>query len=284
LQPGETPQETLAEGDLFEWQLRRERFELELTCTPSFILLLNDNAGNGNSDSRVYGNSWRHIVYECFRQVYRRAITNDPNSPLFCPLFSDSPNDISEEERLEAVSFFADAINRIAPWGRPFDRLTVSVKTNSGNKRDALIMIAQLLNLKFVYDQQEKLIKFVKPEESQPIELEGGYIAEHFQKIRQKPDDFDGFYVLNVSNVSGDPPPPSIVDRDIKNEMNSVVRNRISLMDNDIEYKIWGYARQYIMSGEVVKLDGVVYYVKEINYEFETLESLMSFTAVCVRV
>jgi hypothetical protein len=73
-----------------------------------------------------------------------------------------------------------------------------------------------------------------------------------------------------------------------------IKRNRDNWMENQIrprtEYHIWGYANPnanittgILQAGHLIRLDNQTYKIKEISYESETMQSIKSFEAVCIR-
>ena len=62
------------------------------------------------------------------------------------------------------------------------------------------------------------------------------------------------------------------------------IKARAETLFPNVAYEIWGYAEQTFSTGQILTLDKVYYKVLEVAFEYETLDHIKSFTALCIKI
>jgi len=59
---------------------------------------------------------------------------------------------------------------------------------------------------------------------------------------------------------------------------------RAKTLSPKVDYEIWGYAEQTFSTEQILTLDKVYDKVLEVAFEYETLDHIKSFPALCIKI
>ena len=264
--------EQLATGRILSWTEKRESSELELTVT----------SPNNLENEVSFTNTENYTVHT------RASLETIVGLCLYWF------NDIWQDSQINATYTFNSGTNlqRFSPIARVIRDKLISypvknvvltfLSSYTGKKKDFLKHLSQLINTKFVQDSQGNFNVFSFSDyQSNPI-LVNGFISNVSYELTE--ENFLGMDWLNTvrfSDISGG----SGSSDNITSKVKDSVRSAMSKFIRYTTYDIWGHAEDnsIIKSGQTITVDGINYYIRDIDYDKETLDSLRSFKAVGVR-
>jgi hypothetical protein len=266
---------TIADGKIIEYTENRESFELEIVCVRDIGLELTVSANvsrNQNRDIRLSNN-----------------ITGATFHPLFLDWFNDmwsivmgggfryelsSSRLIRDLASVLCMSIISSS-DSIAT-GNYFFKFEYRF---NGTRRTFLSYLAQILRAKIVYDFANEIFRIFpfSEYEDDPVVVTGYVISESWDHAEQHLDNFTHFTLINAFNNNGQKL------GEWQNGLNSFIKNRLSDFVYFRQFEIWGYANQMLFSGQSIRLTGIDYYIKDISYEYETLNDMKTFKATCIR-
>ena len=305
----------IASGYLFEWEENKEDFEVSFTCVDKMVDILEEQVNRDGftiySDGIeakpqptgpgvVPGTSF--ITYEKeIQEFFWKAICQWWNSirgeapELVKPL--DLPPNFNG---LSILSTLVIPINHhLQQSSNEKFRILLKLKKITNLERKQILSdLSKLTQSKIVCKDG---IHFIAP--SNPINITG-----YVQSIKSSDEileiehdrliDSVVLQRLNVDYVYDD-------DNGVYNEIerwNMVANFTAKVLESRFiwlnwhtrprtEYHIWGYVTDpntniitgVLQSGFRIKLDNTIYKIKEISYESDTINSLMSFDAVCTK-
>lgn len=267
----DSAQNTLAQGMLYLYNEDRENFAVEFTCKSDINVWLNQDVNGSyyppvgqmtfshNSSLEHFRSLWIHWFGSAWGALFGYQITYQ----------------LHEEELL-----FNGLANIVKNREYPVDSYYLKPEIQIfGTRADALKLMAQTLNAKFVYDGVSKVFHIIpfKYYKDNPIDISGFISNEEYDSQEQVLSNDSIFSQVKTYRRLGSS------YETITNNINSYVFSRLTNLVKYKKYDIWGYANQIIYSGFTIRLDGNDYYVQDIEYESETLDSLKSFKAKGIR-
>jgi len=88
------------------------------------------------------------------------------------------------------------------------------------------------------------------------------------------------FSMLKLTNIKG----KRLDKKDMIQKIKQSIEARTKTLSPNVAYEIWGYAKQTFSTGQILTLDNVYYIVLEVAFEYETLDYIKSFTALCIKI
>ena len=271
-----TSSQSLAEGRLIEYHENRENASVELVCDSYISRFFDSTIGFSGTmqrkNIRSYGTpeSFMLLFIDCFNDIWARGL--------------DRIN-----IQIPTVIFFliGQLLYNVVKsnWkGRNNNYIYKLSYTFSGTRYNLLKQLSQLLNVKIKYMHTSDSLVFCSFDslDSNYTNISdshsGGYIiSEKWDSKEQLIEPhtlFINFERFNTNN--------SLLD-DYIPHFTSAIINRLSRVLSFKSYEIWGYANKILYSGETLRLNNTNYYIKDISYEFKTLDSIKSFHATCIR-
>jgi hypothetical protein len=285
----DTNGQTLAEGNIFEWsELLREGM-FQFVCTPKLTQQIYLTYNNNDTDYWTSGlqnrsdllnisflnHRWREYFTYFFGRVKRDTDVAKPGGfdIDFGP--SEGPGETLLAQYTHLSQAIVDSINasNIAD-GRYFLRVTNHAARGNSFK-NFIKELSKLLMSRLVYRHETNIFEIQSSVTGDPIAVKG-YVSAISLNTRQSID-FNNF----INEVSL---------RNTRNQkvmtinIEEAVRSRLIMLAQHEEYSIWGYANTLLVPGNTISLGSVLYIIKDIKYETETLDSIKSFNAICTKL
>jgi hypothetical protein len=266
----DTNGEKLADGKVIEYELSYENFELQLTCVPALIQNLNDKHEGTSKEYEVRGLSGsdiQHYIKVGIADQYIRYIKNY-NFKL----------DVFESGYVGYHDLFQVVFNVVPEtWYNVTSDLImeIAIDINQVTLKQLITRYAQLFGLRFCWDETKKMFISKATNYNNPLPIKG-YVKSMFMEPKDSPTSYSLFRKFKLSWMKNG-------NIDLTSQIHTAVSNRIPFINHKAEYKIWGYAGQYITTGTAILLDNTAYIIKEIQYEQDNLDNLKSFNAVCIK-
>jgi hypothetical protein len=265
----------IADGTIFEYTENRENFELEILCKSdiSVFLDVNDGTKEGKVTKNIYHSTSPYDV--SFRSMFE-----DWLSDIWVKVIGTKYSyDLSDNTLLWDLAFIVHKVIKdkgtfpIASYNWQF------TYSYTGTRYQFLVYLAQILRAKIVFDFANEIFRIFpfSVYEENPVVVTGYVISETWDMTEQNFDDFTHFTKIARNNISGQEM------QTYQNEFKAALKNRLSKFVYFRQLEIWGYANQTLFSGQSISLDHIKYYIKDISYEYETLNDMKTFKAICIR-
>jgi len=302
--------QTIASGYVFNWEENREDFEVEFTCIDVITDLLDEQVtksaltitsetitaveqppgpGNppGNGDlppiippglpTHSYMPELKEFFWSAINEWWDSfrgdtpALTRPPSLP---PIFPE----------LSIMSIFASPINtKLQSVNSGTFRVLIKFKQLSNlERKEVLSDLSKFTQKKIVCSNGIHFLMGINPvaitgyiqsinPDKSTVQIDADRILESV--ILQVPGPFGWYNLVDYTTT-------------IKNTRDNWLRDQIRPRT---EYHIWGYnpnlaSAVVLQSGYTIRLDGENFKIKEVSYESETMNSIKSFEAVCVKV
>ena len=268
----------LAESDednIFDYVLKREQFEVEITCVPKISQILEDTAWDIDTSLQAqFSNSdtlrdrwWWYLRTIWYKNLPSNSLgyayidgQNVPLNRIVDHLVECSPN----PDMSTGNYFFKHE------------------SSNQGLRvKDFIRELAKTLLYSIKYNPSTEKFDFHKTDLTlqTPIICIGHVVSISLNRKEQTTYGlFDKKLEMYYSNKKL---------MDIANTMKHKIEARLKVFDAKENHKIWGYRKDgtnMIATGDIIQIENEKYLVKEIVYEFQTLDTIRSFEAVCVKV
>lgn len=267
-------QNVLAKGRLYSYDEDRENFAVEFTCKSEIGVWLDEDISmdyfGPNLEAMTF---YPYDPINEFRMLWK--IWFNALWIQYCGQFISYQ--LHDEETL--LNGLAQIVKNLhyASIGQYYLKVR---STYYGNRAGLLKLFAQFFNAKFIYDGANRVFHIIpfKHYQDNPIDITGFVSNEEYDSQEQVLSNESIIGLVKYRTVlAGNP------EIDITGRINDYISSRLVNSINFKRYDIWGYANQIIYTGFTIKLDGVDYYVQDVEYETETLDSLKSFKAKGIR-
>lgn len=267
----------IATGDVYEW---------ESALTENTIKLKVQTRNNLEKEMN-YHKTYTSSAISSGSSSLSEVISNVMLRPYINYLLDSGSNDTGVNANSVTFygnnfAFFGHISNLIAnklQSGATNNYFLQITSSHQGSVKNFFKKISQFCNAKFTQTNEwTYLLSKFNSYYDDPIEVTGFVKSVNYSEQEENYTD-DIFTEIRYGVVNGG---SWSITGEIKNIIKSV------LMSNQVhkykEYEIWGYANTLsIKSGMAISINNVPYYVKDINYDTETLDSIKSFNATCVR-
>ena len=278
----------LAKGLIYEYEEKRDERVVVLRCRSDIGVYLDGETGIDNdvdiirfnhrgagAEHEIYVADFTSLCVRWFHILWGRAF-KEKEIVL-------QPNEIRY--------FFKPIVDELIKVmsRRARGNYTLEIRTVGGSvptRKELLPQLAQLFNAKFVYVYPHFEVTQFSLYEANPVYIKGYMSNEKWDSTVQAVDGVSFIHsvrlFIGTSNVEVSPNKYNFMEPALEN-----IRDRLAKLIKYRSYHIWGFAEKeeekMIYSGQTISLDGVKYYVQDIKYDTETLNSKKSFNATCVR-
>jgi hypothetical protein len=282
----------LASGLIYEYDEKRDERIVELRCRSDIGVYLektvNLNTSSGyrriitrfNYDKDDMASS-RISIVEAWRSGF---------NSIWGRGFADK---ISEMQELDPFLFFepfVDVMVNALIKGKIRSgeyRLWVNISFN-GHRSCLLSQLSQMLYAKFIYKDSMFYIAPFQNYTNNPITIQGFVSNEKWDKTEQAVGGVTFISYVQMMDLTNTVLtynhnwPGYMIGR-ITDDIIECINSRLAEIIKYRSYSIWGFAHKIINSGNTILLNGTKYYVQDIKYEPETLNTKKTFNATCVR-
>jgi len=264
----------LARGKLYSYHEDRENFAVEFTCRSEMGVWLEEEVSMTN-----FGPNG---AFMAFYPYYSLAELRQLWKTWFSKLWvrhCGSTIGYQFYDEIESLNGLANVIKK-THFASDGQYMLQVRSTYSGSRAGLIKLFAQFFNAKFIYDIEEKKFHIIPFQQylDDPIEITGYVSSEEYDSQDQVIESSSIVQSVMYRTVLPGNPWISITDK-----VNAYVFSRLQKSVNFKRYSIWGYAAQVVYSGYTIRLDGVDYYVQDVEYDTETLDSIKSFRAKGIR-
>ena len=255
----------IADGYLFEYKERRTEKVIDFVCRSGFALGLDNYTDGKKSGEQTTlnesGSSSDGVFIEMFKDWF---------SDIWTKVMGAVEYDV-EHCLFENLSKILKTITRGYRIVNPPYHIKIKYSFE-GKKYEFLKMLSQILNAKIIYSVvEQKYLIFPFEMFSSDTDVVGYVKSKMWDYKAQTLDDFTHFYEVLWIRSNG------AVVNNPTNVFKKALKDRLSRVKYYTSYEVWGYANQMLYSGQMITLpDRIDYYIQDIRYEVETLDSINS--------
>jgi len=282
----------LARGLIYEYYEKRDERIVELRCRSDIGVYLektvNLNTSSGyrriitrfNYDKDDIASS-RISIVEAWRSGF---------NTIWGSGFADKISEMSEIDPFLFFEPFVDVMVNALIKGKIRSgeyRLWVNISFN-GHRSCLLSQLSQMLYAKFIYNDSMFYITPFQNYTNNPITIQGFVSNEKWDKTEQAVGGvtfISSVQMMDLTNTVltyNHNSPGTMIGR-ITDDILKSINSRLAEIIKYRSYSIWGFAHKIINSGNTISLNRINYYVQDIKYETETLNTKKTFNATCVR-
>jgi hypothetical protein len=276
---------TLASGNIFEYNEKRDEGTVEITCRSDIDVFLDEEA-------TISTGQHARSFFKASRDTTLSVIADRCSVGWFKWVWEQVfPSHITYSLQGTNLMFFrpfAVVIQNALRGCRSGEDYSIRAAHNYRRNRYEIIrQLAFILNAKFIFDYANNrfIITPFDRYSDNPIHITG-YVSNERHEVTEQLINRENIFVdfRYYGSVTGS---WSILD-----PLNIEINSRLVDIVKYKSYNIWGYVdptknepntEQIIYSGQTINLDGIDYYVQDIKYEVETLDTMKTFHATCVR-
>lgn len=259
----------LAGGPVIEWEENKEQATIVFFAKTDIAKYLGENINKNVATQYSFYANWNN-----------NTLINNVIQPWFNELWQQCmPGKAYQFSDPSLATYFYHLANVISSEHYANPRYTLKfTHLLYMTRKDFLKQIAMILNAKISFDVGNNsfvITPFTQYTTAIPID---GYLIKHaYNSQEQVIEDITLFNTVGIYNAAG-----SFV-KSLKDNIIRAVQNQLRNIVRYHSFSIWGYGGKVIVTGQTIELDGQVYYVKDISYDFERLEDIMAFECEGIR-
>ena len=262
----------LAQGIVFAWVENRESFELEITCTPNLLEDLEKSVEKVNFNNTISfpgSGNMRDLLCEQVAKVLYKMTKEALGQKIGCPdpyAFHSALQPVFQNVGTDDLAYSKYILYKTASLA-------------GFTKKDILVQMALLLDWKLAYDIDTSSF-IIDNHEHETIALKEGYIKSR-KNLTEKMYSYKTiFSMLKLTDIKG----KRLDQKDMIQKIKQRIEDRAKALSPNVAYEIWGYAEKTFSTGQILALDNEYYKVLEVAFEYETLDHIKSFTALCIKI
>jgi len=268
----------LARGLIYEYDEKRDQRVVELRCRSDIgVYLDGETEINDETDVVRFSYAGSNNVETNITRFTNACMTWF--NTLWVRAFKERDIYLSQAEIRTFFKPIVDEMLTVLSRLARADYL-LSIRTvgwSVATRRYLLPQLAQMLNAKFIYIEPHFEVKPFTLYSENSIDIQGYISNEKWDSAKQTVDGVKFIESIKLFNTNRQE-----VGDITKTAINNI-HSRLAELIKYRSYSIWGFAHKIIYPGNTISLNETKYYVQDIKYEPETLNTKKTFNATCVR-